>query len=212
MYSRVVSALLVGLVAAVSATDAPGENGGEQEWQSATRKAPTDQDQLSCRPFPAPNIVARQQNLPTATEGAGYLPSPIAQPSVATTQFNPNIQNPGGTTNSAGTFDVVSLSRSSSFNFDQGGSLAQTTTFQAGSPNFASQQGVAASYPAGQSSAGRQQAAGTSALPSLTGSSSASVIASGNDNSSPAKLLPSGIALPALAVVVAAVAGAGWVM
>lgn len=53
---------------------------------------------------------------------------PAPQTSVTSTAFNPNIQNAGGTTNSAGTFNVVSLSESGSYVFDT--NLPVTTTFQ----------------------------------------------------------------------------------
>lgn len=54
-----------------------------------------------------------------------FFPAP--QTSVTSTAFNPDIQNAGGTTNSAGTFNVVSLSESGSYVFDT--NLPVTTTF-----------------------------------------------------------------------------------
>lgn len=65
---------------------------------------------------------------------------PAPQTSVTSTAFNPNIQNAGGTTNAAGTFDVVSLARSSSHAFDS--ALAQTTSFVITPASYAAGAGV----------------------------------------------------------------------
>lgn len=60
---------------------------------------------------------------------------PAVQTSVTSTAFNPAIQNAGGTTNSAGTFDVQSLARSSSF--AGAGDIPKTTSFVINSASFA---------------------------------------------------------------------------
>ncbi|PWN36610.1 uncharacterized protein FA14DRAFT_159074 [Meira miltonrushii] len=60
---------------------------------------------------------------------------PASQTSVSSTAFNPNIHNPGGTTNSAGTFDVQSLARSSSFT--GAGAIPVTTSFVVSEASFA---------------------------------------------------------------------------
>lgn len=52
---------------------------------------------------------------------------------VQTTQFNPAIQNQGGTTNAAGTFNVSPLATSTSYQFQ---TLQQTSTFQLGPVNI----------------------------------------------------------------------------
>lgn len=57
---------------------------------------------------------------------------------VSTTQFNPAETNQGGTTNSAGTFNVSPLATSSSYQFQ---TLSQTSTFVPGSVQTRSAQG-----------------------------------------------------------------------
>lgn len=54
---------------------------------------------------------------------------------VSTTQFNPAETNQGGTTNSAGTFNVSPLATSSSYQFQ---TLSQTSTFSLGAVNTGS--------------------------------------------------------------------------
>lgn len=75
--------------------------------------------------------------LPEATRLPAVAPLifPAPQTSVTSTQFNPNVQNPGGTTNSAGTFNVQSLARSSSYAYDD--NLPKTTSFEAGQASIA---------------------------------------------------------------------------
>ncbi|EST04876.1 hypothetical protein PSEUBRA_006199 [Kalmanozyma brasiliensis GHG001] len=53
---------------------------------------------------------------------------------VSTTQFNPALTNQGGTTNSAGTFNVSPLATSTSYEFE---TVQQTSTFAVGSVNTA---------------------------------------------------------------------------
>lgn len=60
---------------------------------------------------------------------------PAVQTSVTSTAFNPAIQNAGGTTNSAGTFNVQSLARSSSF--AGAGDIPKTTSFVVSAASFA---------------------------------------------------------------------------
>lgn len=86
-----------------------------------------------------------------ASEPAAFTPifTPVAFPapqvSVTSTAFNPAIQNPGGTTNSAGTFNVVSLSQSTSVAYDS--NIPITTSFVISpAPFAASQQGIIPSY------------------------------------------------------------------
>ncbi|CAO1626413.1 unnamed protein product [Sympodiomycopsis kandeliae] len=144
-----------------------------------------------------PVQLEKRQNVPTPTEGAGFLPSPIDQPSIG-----------GG----AGTFNVVSLARSSSYDFSQNNGVQQTTTFQAPPPAFSTPEAVAASYPAGESSSARRAAASaTTPLPSLKGTSTASVISNGNGNAAVSDLTNHGVVLPLVAIVFAAGAGA-WIV
>ncbi|EPQ29161.1 uncharacterized protein PFL1_03448 [Pseudozyma flocculosa PF-1] len=80
---------------------------------------------LFLAPLAAADDVAASRNL-------HILPgSPIF---ASTTAFNPALTNQGGTTNSAGTFDVSPLATSTSYQFQP---ASQTTSFAVQSPNFA---------------------------------------------------------------------------
>jgi hypothetical protein len=96
------------------------------------------------------------------------LPAP--QTSVTSTAFNPALTNAGGTTNSAGTFNVVSLARSSSY--AGAGQIQQTTSYVVSDPKFASAQSeVTPSYftasPSASSSPVNQAASATASSVSL---------------------------------------------
>lgn len=79
------------------------------------------------------NLVRSEEEKVAATPNIVALPA--IQTSVTSTAFNPNIQNPGGTTNSAGTFNVPSLARSSSF--AGAGEIPKTTSFVVSAASFA---------------------------------------------------------------------------
>lgn len=109
---------------------------------------------------------------------------PAVQTSVTSTAFNPAIQNPGGTTNSAGTFNVQSLARSSSF--AGAGDIPKTTSFVISSASFAASASVVTPgyfTETGSSSAGLQNGAQSSATKSSVSllSNNASVIANTSD-------------------------------
>lgn len=104
---------------------------------------------------------------------------PAVQSSVTTTAFNPGLTNAGGTTNSAGTFNVQSLARSSSFAGPA--PLQQTTSYVISDPKFApSANAVTPTYLTVQPSSstpgsvGNQQSSATQSSISLV-SSNASV-------------------------------------
>jgi hypothetical protein len=155
----------------------------------------------------------QSQSLPTPTEGAGYLPAPLSQPSISTTAFDPALTNAGGTTNSAGTFNVVSLSRSSSHDFAaDGAGTVQTTTFAAGAPVYGSQQVLAGTYNT-NSGATTSLLSGTAAATN-TGVDTGTTGSTGSDNAG-GRLAPADVTqtLGLLAIVaVAMLAGAGVVL
>lgn len=109
------------------------------------------------------------QSLPVATEGASYLPAPIAQPSLG-----------GG----AGPFQVSSLARSSNYDFGQNG-VTQTTSFVAPGPSYASVNRAAGSYntmTGGTVTANDGRDTAVTTLPGLTGgiATTQTPVASGN--------------------------------
>ncbi|CAO1620496.1 unnamed protein product [Parajaminaea phylloscopi] len=144
--------------------------------------------------------VAAAQNIPTPTEGAGYLPAPIAQPSIG-----------GG----AGPFQVSSLARSSNYDFNQNTAVQQTTTYAVPPASFAatslapgnyntnSGSGVAQAAATGKSSSSRR--ATSVAPPSNTSSSNAGIAVRPS-------LTQSAFAAPLLAAVAAAFVGAIFVL
>ncbi|PWN29786.1 hypothetical protein BDZ90DRAFT_258690 [Jaminaea rosea] len=138
-----------------------------------------------------------QAQLPTPTEGAGFLPQPPSQPSIA-----------GG----AGPFGVSSLSRSSSFNFDQAGQVAQTTTYQPPGPSYAATNVADGNYNTNTDTttiANGQDTARTT-LPSLTSSSTATASAV-TPNGARGQWSAAAVG-PVVAAGIAAVIGAGLVM
>ncbi|PWN23069.1 hypothetical protein BCV69DRAFT_280684 [Microstroma glucosiphilum] len=153
-------------------------------------------------------ILNVEAQLPTPTEGAGYLPATLAQPSVTSTNFDPAIQNAGGTTNSAGTFDVVSLSRSSSYAGDT--PLAQTTTFQPSSASYLSAANGGMTYDT-VSGATTNELTGNDPTSSAMSSSTAAATGGGESDGA-----GQGAAVPpawkgVLAGGLAVLAGAAWV-
>lgn len=70
---------------------------------------------------------------------------------VSTTQFNPALTNQGGTTNSAGTFNVSPLATSTSYEFE---TVQQTSTFALGSVNTARATGGGGSGSGGSGGSG----------------------------------------------------------
>lgn len=103
---------------------------------------------LSC--FAAPQATQRPEAV-----SPKILPAP--QTSVASTDFNPGLTNAGGTTNSAGTFNVQSLARSSSYAWDS--NLPKTTSFVASGASFAPEESK--STPAYYSDAGKTSSTST---------------------------------------------------
>lgn len=93
---------------------------------------------------PDGSITALPTNLPLYQRDGSTI-------TVSTTQFNPALTNQGGTTNSAGTFNVSPLATSTSYEFE---TVQQTSTFVVGSVNTARATGGGSGSGSGGSGSG----------------------------------------------------------